>query len=77
MNDTVRRIIRAYDDPIIRLYCWGRFGILRQRFLDEIGFGLERKQEALRRYVGDHHWFKEESWEDEVVSIERVLSRRP
>lgn len=36
-SDTVRNIIRAYDDPIIRLYCWGRFGILRQRFLDEIG----------------------------------------
>ena len=35
--DTVRRIIRAYDDPVIRAYCWGRFGILRQRFLDEIG----------------------------------------
>jgi cyclopropane fatty-acyl-phospholipid synthase-like methyltransferase len=34
---TVRRIIRAYDDPIVRAYCWGRFGILRQRFLDEIG----------------------------------------
>ena len=36
-RDSVRRIIRAYDDPIIRLYCWGRFGIVRQRFLDEIG----------------------------------------
>jgi SAM-dependent methyltransferase len=34
---TVRRIIRAYDDPLVRAYCWGRFGILRQRFLDEIG----------------------------------------
>jgi 2-polyprenyl-3-methyl-5-hydroxy-6-metoxy-1,4-benzoquinol methylase len=34
---TVRRIIRAYDDPIVRAYCWGRFGILRQRFLEEIG----------------------------------------
>jgi len=34
---TVRRIIRAYDDPVIRAYCWARFGILRQRFLDEIG----------------------------------------
>lgn len=34
---SVRRIIRAYDDPIIRLYCWARFGIVRQRFLDEIG----------------------------------------
>lgn len=34
---TVRSIIRAYDDPIVRAYCWMRFGILRQRFLDEIG----------------------------------------
>ena len=34
---TVRQIIRAYDDPVIRAYCWGRFGILRQRFLEEIG----------------------------------------
>src|SRR5688572_32872098 len=36
-SDTVRRIIRAYDDPIVRAYCWVRFWILRQRFLDEIG----------------------------------------
>jgi SAM-dependent methyltransferase len=34
---TVRRIIGAYDDPIVRAYCWARFWILRQRFLDEIG----------------------------------------
>jgi 2-polyprenyl-3-methyl-5-hydroxy-6-metoxy-1,4-benzoquinol methylase len=33
----IRRIIRAYDDPVVRAYCWVRFGILRQRFLDEIG----------------------------------------
>jgi len=36
-SDTVRRIIRAYDDPVVRAYCRVRFGILRQRFLDEIG----------------------------------------
>jgi SAM-dependent methyltransferase len=36
-NEHVLRIIRAYDDPIVRAYCWARFGILRQRFLDEIG----------------------------------------
>src|SRR5262249_28292969 len=34
---TVRRIIGAYDDPVVRAYCWVRFGILRQRFLDEVG----------------------------------------
>jgi SAM-dependent methyltransferase len=36
-SETVRRIIRAYDDPLVRAYCWARFGIMRQRFLDEIG----------------------------------------
>src|SRR5262245_55940820 len=36
-SETVRSIIRAYDDPVVRAYCWLRFGILRQRFLDEIG----------------------------------------
>lgn len=36
-GDKVLRVIRAYDDRIVRTYCWGRFWILRQRFLDEIG----------------------------------------
>jgi 2-polyprenyl-3-methyl-5-hydroxy-6-metoxy-1,4-benzoquinol methylase len=36
-SDTIRSIVRAYDDPIIRAYCSVRFRILRQRFLDEIG----------------------------------------
>ena len=35
--DIIRRIIAAYDDPVVRAYCWARFWILRQRFLDEIG----------------------------------------
>jgi ubiquinone/menaquinone biosynthesis C-methylase UbiE len=46
-RDRVRKIIRAYDDPVIRLYCWGRFGILRQRFLDEIGQYLPSSGEVL------------------------------
>ena len=36
-SDTIRKIVRAYDDPIVRAYGWARFAILRQRFLDEIG----------------------------------------
>jgi 2-polyprenyl-3-methyl-5-hydroxy-6-metoxy-1,4-benzoquinol methylase len=36
-SDAIRRIVRAYDDPVVRAYCWGRFLIMRQRFLDEIG----------------------------------------
>jgi SAM-dependent methyltransferase len=33
----IRRIVSAYDDPIVRAYCTVRFQILRQRFLFEIG----------------------------------------
>jgi SAM-dependent methyltransferase len=36
-NETIRSVIHAYDDRLVRAYCWARFGILRQRFLDEIG----------------------------------------
>src|SRR5581483_5507000 len=46
-SDTVRRIIAAYDDPIVRAYCAVRFLILRQRFLDEIGQYLPESGEVL------------------------------
>jgi 2-polyprenyl-3-methyl-5-hydroxy-6-metoxy-1,4-benzoquinol methylase len=36
-SEAVLSVIRAYDDLVVRAYCWGRFWILRQRFLDEIG----------------------------------------
>ena len=36
-HEAIARVIAAYDDPIIRAYSRGRFLILRQRFLDEIG----------------------------------------
>ena len=39
-------------------------------FMDQIGFGLTRKQVALRRYVEDRRWFKREDWSDEIVAIE-------
>jgi ubiquinone/menaquinone biosynthesis C-methylase UbiE len=38
----VRRIVRAYDDPLVRAYSLVRFTILRQRFLFEIGQYLPR-----------------------------------
>jgi stage V sporulation protein R len=52
--------------------CWHvhTMGQSAQVFLEKIGFGLTRKQEALKRYVEDRCWFKKESWDDEVVSIE-------
>lgn len=45
-------------------------GASAARFLTEIGFGLERKQQALRAYVESHQWFKQEDLTDEIVSIE-------
>jgi SAM-dependent methyltransferase len=36
-SEPILSVISAYDDWIVRAYCWGRFWILRQRFLDEIG----------------------------------------
>ena len=34
----VRRIVEAYDDPLVRAYSVARFMILRQRFLVEDRF---------------------------------------
>jgi SAM-dependent methyltransferase len=36
-SDTIRSVVAAYDDPVVRAYWWARFLVLRQRFLDEIG----------------------------------------
>ena len=46
-SEPVLRVIRAYDDWIVRGYCWGRFWILRQRFLDEIGQYLPERGQVL------------------------------
>jgi 2-polyprenyl-3-methyl-5-hydroxy-6-metoxy-1,4-benzoquinol methylase len=47
MPGAIPDIIRAYDDPVVRAYCWGRFWILRQRFLDEIGQYLPSRGRVL------------------------------
>jgi stage V sporulation protein R len=53
--------------------CWHVHvtGTSTKTFAARVGFGLERKQDALREYIDGHSWFKEERWVDEVVSIER------
>ena len=43
----VLNVIRAYEDRIVRGYCWGRFWILRQRFLVEIGQYLPERGRVL------------------------------
>jgi len=51
--------------------CWHVHiqGASARKFLEEIGFGLSRKQQALTDYVYQRKWFKEEKWEDEIVEI--------
>lgn len=46
-SEAITRIIRAYDNWVVRGYCWGRFRILRQRFLDEIGQYLPARGRVL------------------------------
>ena len=46
-SEAIRSVIAAYRDPIVRAYCWGRFWILRQRFLDEIGQYLPARGRVL------------------------------
>jgi stage V sporulation protein R len=58
---------RPQKDGCWHLQVWGRSA---QVFAQEIGFGLARKQRALQSYVDSHRWFKKETWDDEVVSIE-------
>lgn len=46
-SEAITRIISAYDNWVVRGYCWGRFRILRQRFLDEIGQYLPARGRVL------------------------------
>ena len=43
----IRDVIRAYEAPVVRACCWGRFWILRERFLDEIGQYLPARGRVL------------------------------
>jgi stage V sporulation protein R len=45
-------------------------GASAARYLNEIGFSLERKQRALLECVEGHRWFCREDASDEVISIE-------
>jgi stage V sporulation protein R len=59
---------RPHEDDCWHVQTQGRSA---EVFLRKVGFGLRRKQERLREYVDGHHWFREEHWDDEIVSVER------
>ncbi|MFL5327350.1 MAG: SpoVR family protein [Gemmataceae bacterium] len=58
---------RCHKDDCWHVHVMGRSA---EQFLNDIGFGLERKQSRLRCYVSERRWFKAEDECDEVVSIE-------
>jgi stage V sporulation protein R len=45
-------------------------GAAAARFLEEIGFSLEYKEQRLKEYVNKRRWFKREETTDKIVSIE-------
>lgn len=59
---------RLQSDGCWHIHTMGRSSV---DFAMRIGFELWRKQSALFAYIEDHRWFKRESWDDEVVAIER------
>src|SRR5262249_5630087 len=59
---------RLHEDGCWHVHTTGKSA---QVFLEKIGFGLGRKQAALREYLDAHSWFKAQDWDDEVVSVER------
>jgi stage V sporulation protein R len=58
---------RRHPHDILQLEISGASAAI---FLDEIGFSLERKQRALRKFIEGHRWFRKEDLTDIVVSIE-------
>ncbi|HXE55726.1 MAG TPA: SpoVR family protein [Tepidisphaeraceae bacterium] len=58
---------RPHKDGCWHVHITGRSAEVFER---EIGFNLGRKREAMRKYISDHRWFKDETWEDEIVAIE-------
>jgi stage V sporulation protein R len=68
MNFGILSRRRPHEDGCWHVHVAGRSV---QTFAIEVGFGLQRKKEQVERYLIERRWFKEESWDDEVVSIER------
>ena len=58
---------RPHKDGCWHVHVTGRSA---EAFEREIGFGLVRKQVALREYLSGHHWFKDQAWDDEIVAME-------
>jgi stage V sporulation protein R len=68
LNFGILSTLRPHEDGCWHVHTTGKSAAL---FYEQIGFGLSRKQAALRRYVEDRTRFKHEDWSDQIVAIER------
>jgi stage V sporulation protein R len=59
---------KLQNDGVWHVRITGEASLVFER---EIGFGLIRKQKALRKYIESHQWMFRLSWNDKVVAIER------
>jgi len=64
-----RKRAKSSDEKKTHIWHVRMGGVNAKRFMDEIGFGLKRKQDSLSAYVNDRRWFTKEKWFDRVVSI--------
>lgn len=59
---------RLNQDGCWHVHTMGKSAAL---FAEQIGFGLQRKQDKLAHYIENRQWFKAEDWSDEIVALER------
>jgi len=58
---------REQSDGCYHVHLTGRSA---REFAEQIGFGYDEKGDRLQSYLDDLAWFEEESWTDEVTSVE-------
>jgi len=64
-----RKKAQAKDEKKTHIWQIRVCGIQAKKFMEQIGFGLKRKQDSLSKYVNDRRWFMKENWTDEIVNI--------
>jgi stage V sporulation protein R len=64
-----RKRVKSSDEKKTHVWHVRMGGLQVKKFMEQIGFGLKRKQDSLGKYVNDRFWFTKENWTDEIVSI--------
>lgn len=65
-----RKRAKSSDEKKTHIWHVRMGGSQAKKFMEQIGFGLKRKQDALCKYVNERLWFTKEKWVDEIVSVQ-------